>query len=128
MKFVLLEKAVKDPKKFLVWDLSFGSEHVRRMAKDGHEVLYYTEFPETSPKFGRYAVGLGIEGVKKIKKFFRYIDDVDYIMFLDIGRGDLCKYLRSKGYRVYGAGAGERLEWDRAWAKKIQKKVGMMRT
>lgn len=121
--YIVLQKAEK--RKILIWDIGYGVEHAKRLAQDGHEVYYFNEWVEPLPKFSRYAIGLGFEGVEKVKSFFRYVDDVDLIAFIFLGRGDMADWLREKGYRVYGAGLGEKLETDRLYAKKIQKKIGL---
>jgi hypothetical protein len=120
--YVVLEKAKKV---VLIWDLSYGVEHAKRMAEENNTVYYYTEWPETSPRFQKYAIGLGIEGIHKIKKFFNFIDKADLIMFIEIGRGDEAAWLRKKGYTVYGAGRGERLETDRGWAMELHRQLGL---
>jgi len=126
MKYVLLQKATTLPKKkILIWDLSYAAEHAKRIAEDGHSVYFFTEWLEPLPKFTRYSTGLGLNGVIRVKNFYDYIDKVDLIAFMFIGRGDLASWLRSKGYLVYGAGRGERLETDRIYAKKIQKEAGL---
>ncbi len=121
--YIILQKAEK--RKILIWDIGYGVEHAKRMVQDGHEVYYFNEWIEPLPKFSRYAIGLGFEGIEKVKSFFRYVDDVDLIAFIFLGRGDMADWLREKGYRVYGAGLGEKLETDRLYAKKIQKKIGL---
>jgi len=125
MRFVLVEKALKESRSFLIWDVSAAVDHARKLARDGNKVYYYTEWTEASPSFKKYASGLGYEGVTKVKNFYKFVDKVDCICFFYIGRGDLCVWLRDKGYTCFGAGQGERLERDRAWAKDVQKKIGL---
>lgn len=124
--YIILEKAKKEPKQtVLLWDCDYGAEIAVRIAKDGHKVLYYTEWPESHSVFGKFGIGLGMEGVNKIKHFYKYYRDVDYIIFMETGRGDLCNDLRVAGQNVFGAGLGEKLEMKRAWAKEVQKEVGL---
>lgn len=130
MDYIVLQKSKK--RSFLIWDIGYGAEHAKRLGEDGNEVYYYNEWLEPLPKFTRYSIGLGLNGVKKLPdlknitdNFFNHIDDVDVIAFIFLGRGDLADWLRKKGYTVYGAGRGERLETDRIYAKEIQKKVGL---
>src|SRR4030042_3170123 len=122
MNYVVLEKARKS---FLVWDTGLAVDHARRLADDGNKVYYFTEWAESTPKYYRYAVGIGYPGVEKVKDFFKYIDKVDCIVFYYTGHGDLAEWLRGGGYTVFGAGAGEKLEYDRAFAKKVQKEAGL---
>ena len=125
MRFVLVDKALKEKRSFLIWDVSASVDHARKLADDGNTVYYYTEWTDPTPKFMRYASGLGYEGVVKVKNFYKFVDKVDCICFFYIGRGDLCSWLRGRGYTCFGAGRGERLERDRAWAKDVQKKIGL---
>jgi len=113
--------------KFLIWDTGLSLAHSLRLAKDGHQVFYYTPWQTAFPRFQDYAIGLGFEneGLYKIKHFWDYIDKVDYIVFFDIGAGDMANFLRSKGYKVYGASKGERLEEERFNSRKIQKTIGL---
>jgi hypothetical protein len=122
MNYVILEKAGK---KFLVWDVGVSTEFAVRLAKGGNEVFYFTEWTESSPKFQKFAPGLGLPGVTKIKDFYKYIDDVDCIAYFWLGRGSEADWLRKRGYTVYSAGRGEALENDRMYAKEVQKEVGL---
>jgi phosphoribosylamine-glycine ligase len=125
---VIMEKAKiarSDPKKVLVWDFDWGAELAARFAKDGHDVLYYTDWPESHPQFAKFAVGMGLDGVEKSKYFFEDYKNVDYIVFLETECGTLCADLRDQGYNVFGPGRGAKLETQRAWAKEEMKKIGL---
>jgi phosphoribosylamine-glycine ligase len=72
----------------------------------------------------RYAPGEGF-GLKKVMDPFAVLDDVDYVMFTDIGRGRMADFLRRAGYRVFGAGIGEILEFNRLKAKEYFRDLGI---
>ena len=123
MDYVILNKAKKT---IVIWDLSWGSEHARALGLAGNKVYYYTEWVAAEPQFHKeYTVGIGIEGIEKVTDFYEYIDQADLLMFIALGHAGEVKWLRKKGYTVYGAGAGERLEMDRFWALKQHEKLGL---
>jgi hypothetical protein len=112
--------------KFLIWGTGLEMEHAARLARDGHEVYYYTFWQSDFPKFKDYCIGLGIKGINKVKYFFQLVRNVDCIVMFDIGMGDLTTFLRDSGFTVYGAGlAGEMLEFSRYEFRKIQKSIGL---
>jgi hypothetical protein len=111
-------------KKVLVWDaVGLGVEHAVRLGRDFKKCYYYT--PWETAMFEAFAHGKGMENIEKVLYFFDYVDDVDLIYFVDTGFGDCAAYLRDKGYPVFGAGMGERLESNRFEARKLQKELGL---
>ena len=113
-------------KKVLIWDANgLGIEHAIRMAKDVGKVWYFTPWQTGFPLFESYAHGYGLKDIEKVLHFFDYIDKADLIYFVDTGQGDCAHFLREKGYRVFGAGLGERMESERFKARQIQKKIGL---
>lgn len=115
-------------KKVLVWDAGgYAEEHAIRLGRDFDKVYYYTPWQgEGYPSFTSYALGLGMEGIEKVKEFSKYIDKVDLICFFDLGEGDTADFLRKSGHLVYGAGLGEELEMDRFRTRQMQKEFGML--
>ncbi len=109
-------------KKALVWDNGYNVEHAVRLAKDFAQVWYATPWQGTTPLFKDYALGLGMEGVEKIKDFHSKIDKADLICFFDVGAGRFGQFLRSKDYRVFGACEAEELELNRATMHKQKEK------
>jgi len=113
-------------KKVLVWDANgLGVEHAIRLSLDFGKIWYYCPWQTGFPVIESYALGYGMEGIEKILYFENYIDQADLIYFIDTGKGDLAHFLRGKGYRVFGGGAGERLENERFKARKLQKALGL---
>lgn len=111
--------------KILVYDFGLCTEHAIRLARDGHTVFYFVPWADAFPKSTKALIGEGLEGLTRIKNFWDYVDKVDIIAFFDTHCGDLVKYLRDKGYKVFGAGEAELLELDRIKQKEILKKVGL---
>lgn len=111
--------------KILVPDYGLALEHAIKLADDGHEVYYWTQWSDAFPKFSNYAPGIGYEsrGLKKIRYLFDYIDKVDLICFFDIGMGDLGEWLDRNGHVVYGSRNAERIENDRVLLKKLLEKA-----
>ena len=62
-------------------------------------------------------IGLGLDGVERVDSPFPHIDDVDFIFCPDTNSGDLVEWLKKHDYPVAGAGAVEKLEIDRKWAR-----------
>lgn len=112
-------------KKILVYDWGACIEHAIRMARDGHEVFYYCPWQSAAPSSNRIMVGEGMDGIKRVKSFWEYVDTVDVIAFFSTNQSDLIEYLRKKGYKVFGAGKGEIFEQDRWFLKKAIKKLGL---
>ena len=62
-------------------------------------------------------IGLGLDGVDRVDSPFPHVDDVDFIFCPDTNSGDLVEWLKKHDYPVAGAGAVERIETDRKWAR-----------
>lgn len=110
-----------------MYDYGLSVEHAVRLAKD-NELRYFTPYVKAMSdcQFEDYAPGLGMEGITKSEDFFEDVDWADLIMFCDVGAGDLCDFLKRKGYLVYGAGfRGENLENKRWETRQLQKQIGL---
>jgi len=77
------------------------------------------------PSSNQLMVGDGLPGVKRIRNFWDVVDEVDLFVFPDIYDGDIQKYLRTQGKRVFGGAKGENLELLRYETKELFKKLGM---
>jgi len=110
--------------KFLVIDTGIGFEHAHRLHQDGNEVYYYINWQKPFPKFEDAIVGMGF-GPNKVLTFGNLIEKVDWIVFTDVGYGDFADFLRRKEYQVFGGGAMEKMELDRAWSQKAMRKYGI---
>lgn len=109
----------------LVWDAGLFTEHSVRLAKDFKQVWHFSPWQTDFPSFRDFAVGLGMDGLKKALDFFDYVDNADLIFFPDVHQGGLVEYLRKQNKVVFGGGRGEVLELRREIAHKIQKQIGL---
>lgn len=87
--------------------------------------LLYIPVPGTSPTSSQLRVGEGLEGVEKIGGIWEHLDEIDLFVFPDLYQGPLQQYLSEQGYRVWGSRLGDRLELDRAYAKRLCTDVGL---
>ncbi len=113
--------------KFLVIDLGIGIQHALRLLEDGNEVYYYIPWQRAFPTYIDYLPGIGF-GFKKVMDFFSVLDEVDYIVFTDIGYGWTADFLRKNNYFVYGGSPAEVLELDRMKGKEILNSLGIKTT
>jgi hypothetical protein len=111
--------------KCLVVDHGIFTAFAERLAED-HEVSYFVPYSDRSfPKHGPAMVGTGLRGVDRVEDMWRLIDEVDFIVFPDVGFYQLQEWLRSRGYKVWGAGLGEKLEVQRWRAKETMRALGL---
>jgi len=90
-----------------------------QIAKEGHDVKYYTETPEER------VVADGF--VPKTDDWKKEVDWADVIVFDDVlGQGKKAKKLRDKGYNVIGGTPySDKLEDDRAFGQEELKRAGI---
>ncbi len=114
-------------KKVLCWDNGVCVEAAVRLARDFGTVWYFSSWKEAYPTIEMRSIGMGLEdeGVIRVDDFWSYVDKADLIYFGDGRDGDLVDYLRGKGYRVWGAGSGEEMEFDRVGAKEYMRHLKM---
>ena len=111
--------------KCLVIDHGLFTAFAERLAED-HEVSYFVPYADRSfPKHGPAMVGTGLRNVERIEDMWRVVDEVDFIVFPDVGFYQLAEWLRGHGYKVWGAGLGEKLEVQRWRAKETMKELGL---
>jgi hypothetical protein len=111
---------------FLVYDTNLALEQALGLAKAGNKVYYFLEYRTTYPKIEDYISGFGFDSIEKIDDYATVLDDVDVIMFTDVGFGSLADYLRGEGKNVFGASKiGERLEIDRRFLIEEFEKLGI---
>lgn len=113
--------------KALIYDLGLFSPCAEELARSPlfDEIWYFTPTHEQFPISRKALIGAGLEGVKRIYRFFDYVEAADVIVFPDVGLGDLQTYLRSQGKAVWGSGEGEMLELERAGLKSLMESRGM---
>jgi phosphoribosylamine--glycine ligase len=114
--------------KILIVDTALGIDLARRLAIEGHKVLYFVNWIRAHPLPEEIDYGRGIFdffGVKRIDNFYSHVDEVDLVVFTDIGWGEDAWYLREEGVPIFGAGPAELLEADRGRAKELVEEAGI---
>lgn len=99
-----------------------------RLAQEGgyEKVLYFRPWTGSFPTASDYYVGTGYEDIERIHSYEQYFGDESVTwIFPDLYYAELQEWLRSQGRQVWGSGAGEELELDRADAKELLKEVGL---
>lgn len=124
-------------KKYTIMVIDYGQfTHIaEKLARMGHEVLYYVPEYDWCPLPDKGKIGTGLKGVTKIKSdwdFWKYVfveedkaDKVDVFMFCWIGFSGLQEHLDELGYRTFGPQGSELLEIDRDLFNETVKKVGL---
>ncbi len=95
------------------------------LAKSFGRVLYHSPWVAGFPRANWSMPGVGLPGVTRVDHFWDIADDVDLFVFPDIFHGDLQRYLRARGKRVWGSGAGEKLESERGASKRWLRDLGL---
>lgn len=108
-------------KKILVIDSGMFVDLARLLSQD-NLVYYYSVWETSFPSVKDIYVGVGFDRLGnfvKVNSWTSCIDDVDFIIFTDVGLGELCDWLRNKGYICFGSGLGEELELKREIGKRF---------
>lgn len=112
-----MEKADKKEnlkeKSVLVYDYGIFTELAASLTKYFGRVYYYVPWQDAFPSSGKQKIGMDFKGLTRVQNFWDYVNEVDLIVSFDTYCGDLVDFLRGLGYRVWGAGAAERLELKR---------------
>ncbi len=109
----------------LVYDFGLFTEQASRLSRDFGKVWYFVPWQSAFPKTNKALIGENFDGLERVLDFWDYADKADVIVCFDTHTGDLVEFLRSKGYRVFGAGRGEALELERWKARKFQDSIGL---
>ncbi len=116
-------------KKILILDRGDNVDSARYLAHAGNLIYYYAEVdPRVGQEVKDLYAGLGFEQIAsciKVDSWMSCIDDVDAIICLASGFGELTNWLRSKGYKVYGSGSGEILESQEYTGRKVMGACGI---
>lgn len=116
--------------KILICDTDVGLDIARQIALSGdHQIYYWNTWIRSHPELQDLVYGEGILeslGIKRVENYWHLVEDVDLIVFTDCYWGEDIDFLRSRGYKVFGASKeGQDLENDRMFAKKICKQYDM---
>ena len=108
-------------------DTNVGLDHALKAAQTlGKKVYYYIPWQTGYPKPEDSISGKGFDLLEKIYDMGGVLDEVDTVIFLDLGFAPTIKMLKEQGYNVYGCPPQvERLEVDRVWGKKKLEELGL---
>lgn len=109
----------------LVFDHGFFLPLARRLAESFGRVLYYTPWEKSYPVLNEGIIGAGFGDIIRCNDFWSLKKSIDLFVFPDIYHGGLQAELRSQGCRVWGAGAGMKLELDREFFLKKLGELGL---
>ena len=109
----------------LVIDQGYFISVALKLAETFSRVYYYVPSEGTFKTNERHMIGSGLPGLIKVDDPDKYVDEVDLIVYTDLGEGGRVAWLRKHGYRVFGCGYGERLERDRKFFNDMIKKQGL---
>jgi len=116
----------KQKHSFLWYDTGLSVDHAINLGKQGHNVYYFVEYRTRFQKLDEYLPGYGFKEIHKILDYGEALDNVETVVFADVGFGALTDLLRKKGYFVFGASVrGEQLELDRIFMLKEFEKLGI---
>ena len=109
----------------LVFDHGFFLPVAKRLAQDFGRVLYYTPWEKAYPVLNEGIVGAGFADITRCNDFWPIKNEIDLFVFPDIYHAGLQAELRGQGRRVWGAGAGMKLEIDREFFLKKLAELGL---
>lgn len=112
-------------KKVLVWDRGLYAALGQKLGESFSKAFYYLPQSDPYPKSPASQIGEGLPEMERVDNFWKYLDKVDLVFFPDCYDGDLQKWLRAKGYRVFGAGPSEIIELDKWRFINVLKAVGL---
>ncbi len=112
-------------KSVLVVDRGLFQHVPRRLGRDFGKVYYFLDVVEPAPRIVLDEIGRGFDEFEGADSVWKILDKVDMVMFTDVYNDSLPEWLHSKGYKVFGSLASERLETDRVKLKDTLKKVGL---
>ena len=109
----------------LVIDHGFFLPLARRLAQSFGRVLYYTPWEKAYPVLNEGIIGAGFGDIIRCNDFWPLKKSIDLFVFPDLYHAGLQAELRSQGCRVWGAGAGMKLELDREFFLKKLADLGL---
>ncbi len=113
-------------KTVLVWDAGGDYTHVAEaIAPDFANVLYHVPFETSFTTAKGLTPGIGLDGVERVADPWERMDEVDLIVFTDVGNYGLIEWLREHGMAVFGCGVGGKYETDRALLKQMCEGAGI---
>lgn len=112
-------------KNVLILDHGLYTYIAQKLSEKFGKVWYYVPIAEPYPKSSKSQIGAGVPGLERIYNFWKYLDQADIVVFMDIYDGDLQHFLRMQGYTVFGSGLSEKMETDKVFFKQMLHTFGL---
>ena len=109
----------------LVYDNGLFVSLAERLVREFGSVGYFCPWESSFPDARELVIGHGLEGIERIKYFWKEVGKYDLIVFPDVWFGDLQERLRGLGFRVWGSGMGSELELARWKTKQRFPELGL---
>jgi phosphoribosylamine-glycine ligase len=113
---------------FLVIDTGIGLDHAIWLGRMGNKVNYFVNWQVPYPSATISILGYGFEELNKIEDYGEILknENIDCILFTDVGFGSLADFFRQQGFNVFGTNSkGEKLEQNRVFFNKKFKELGI---
>lgn len=96
-----------------------------KLAEKYKKVMYFLADADAYPTSQKHTIGAGLPNVKRVYDFWEQLDEVDAVYFFDCYDGKLQHWLRSKGYKVFGSGLGEKVEIDKVYFLELLREMNL---
>ncbi len=97
----------------------------QRLARDYKKVYYCCNWQTAFAKHNTFSIGMNVPNVERVDHWAEVIDECDLVIFPDLYFGALQDWLVARGYVVFGARSGEKMELERDDFKEMLKYVGL---
>lgn len=108
-----------------VVDNGLFAELAVTLGKSFRHVYYLGSWVTSFPRSNALTIGEGLPNVSRINDIWSVLDEVDLFVFPDVYQGQLQRYLRGLGKRVWGSGIAESLEFKRGGSKQWLQELGL---
>src|SRR5215469_16966084 len=110
----------------LIWDLSGSYTFIaERMIEAFGNVKYHSQWEGGFSRVSDFLPGVGLADIERVLDPFEHLDDVDLVIFPDVGLDGLQMWLRSQGILVWGSANAGELERNRFLLKDRLQDKGM---
>jgi hypothetical protein len=92
-----------------------------------YKKVYYCNpsWKSAFPRIQQAKVGSGFDEIEVIDDVYQKINDIDLLVYSDVGQGWEQKYLADNGKAVWGCRVGEELEFYRDSCKELMRELGL---
>jgi len=119
---------MKDVSQVTAGFLDYGLfiEMARVLGKTFKKVFYCNPtWPGNFPRRQEAEIGTGFDEIEVVHDIFEYMDDIDLLVYSDVGQGYQQAWLAEQGKAVWGCRVGEDLEFYRDAAKQTLESLGL---